>query len=61
MESTATIGNGGPNIRSLLFFLGSFSAWGVTRIISGLLLARNQVLLVLVGLVGFVGEEDSHT
>jgi hypothetical protein len=43
------ISNGGPNIFTLAFGSGSFSAWGVTRIFFGLLLACNQVLLVLVG------------
>jgi hypothetical protein len=28
MALTTMIGNGGPNIRSLFFFLGIFSAWG---------------------------------
>jgi hypothetical protein len=49
MELAGTIGNRGPNISSARIRLCIFSAWGVTGKIFGLLLAYNQVLLVLVG------------
>jgi hypothetical protein len=56
MGLAGTIGNCDPNISSARIPVCIFSAWGVTRKFFGLLVVCNQVLLVLVGLIGLIGE-----
>jgi hypothetical protein len=49
MASSAAVGNGGTKFFDGGISICIFSEWGVTGKIFGLLLAYNQVLLVLVG------------
>ena len=55
MELSELIGNGRPDIYGVLTSLCSFSAWGVTRIIFGILLVyrwSRWYALVFIGLLG---------